>query len=892
MHDQTAEHQRLVETRSGTADWKHWGPYLSERAWGTVREDYSANGDAWNYFPHDHARSRAYRWNEDGLAGISDSQQFLCCALALWNTHDPILKERIFGLTGPEGNHGEDVKDYYFYLDSTPTHSYMKQLYKYPQVAFPYDNLVAENGRRGYNDLEYELFNALEDDWRANRYFDVVVEYAKADAEDILCRITITNRGSDPAPVHVLPHCWYRNVWSWNEGGIAPRLRETAPGTVELTHPELGKRWWYVQPDGDTTPPLLFTENNTNTDRLFGYPNGSSYVKDSINDTVVHGAEDRINPAQEGSKVAAHYHTTVAPGASYVVYTRLTDQASSDPFANAAAVFAQRIAEADAFYATFHGDKLTDDEKLVQRQAFAGMLWTKQFYYYDVDRWLKGDPGQPAPERTDAFSRNTTWQHMYAADILSMPDKWEYPWFAAWDLAFHCLPLAMVDPDFAKQQLLLLGAARYLHPNGRVPAYEWNFNDVNPPVIAWAVMRVYQIERELYGTGDLNFLERAFHKLVLNFTWWINREDPDGNNVFGGGFLGLDNIGIFDRSAPLPIAGHLEQSDGTSWMAMFTMNMIQIAAELAYHNPTYTDIAYKFFEHFFYIADAMNRIGGDTDLWDDEDGFYYDVLHTDSGERIPLKVRSMVGLIPLYATFTITYKHMEQLPLISEWLNRLYTRRPQLARLISACTEPGRGANQLLAVVRGQRLRQILLRLLDETEFLSEYGVRALSAYHRDNPYTFMVGQNYYEVRYLPAESDSGLFGGNSNWRGPIWFPVNYLILESLEMFAQYYEDDYRVECPVGSGTFLTLDATAHELMHRLVHIFVCDPQKDGRRAVFGGNDYFQHDPHWRDCIPFYEYFHGDNGAGVGASHQTGWTGLVALLLYRIGHSDAIRDTE
>jgi len=882
----TAEHDRLIH--NGPA-WKRWGPYLSERAWGTVREDYSANGDAWGYFPHDHARSRAYRWNEDGLAGICDDQQRLCFALALWNGRDPILKERLFGLTGPQGNHGEDVKEYYFYLDSTPTHSYIKMLYKYPQREFPYADLVGTNQRRGKLEPEYELADTgiFADD----RYFDVLIEYAKTNPDDILIRIRATNRGPDPAELHILPTLWFRNTWSWGleHAGPRPILRRADPTTIVAEHETLGS--YVLACDG--LPDLLFTENDTNYRRLYGTPNLSSYVKDGINDYVVHGRTDAVHPADLGTTASAHYRMTIGSGETATVRLRLASLSAlhilssggsrlSTAFAEFDAVFTQRQAEADEFYTALQPPTLSEDERCVQRQAFAGLLWSKQFYYYDVDEWLQGDPKQPPPPPERKKGRNHEWRHLNTADIISMPDKWEYPWFAAWDLAFHCVPLALVDPDLAKDQLILLGREWYQHPNGQMPAYEWNLSDVNPPVLAWAAWRVYKIEQKARGAGDLAFLERVFHKLLLNFTWWVNRKDAEGHNVFQGGFLGFDNIGVFDRSAMLPIGGHVEQSDGTAWMGMFCLNMLTIALELAGRNRVYEDIATKFFEHFLYIADAMNNIAGaGIALWDEQDEFFYDVLHLGAHQTIPLKVRSMVGLIPLLAVTTIEPALLDQLGDFKRRLQWFLEHRPHLARLVSRWQEPGMGERRLLALLRGHRMKRVLRRMLDEGEFLSPYGIRALSRYHAGHPYMFEMNGTRHEVTYQPAESDSGLFGGNSNWRGPIWFPVNYLIIESLEQFHDYYGDDFKVECPTGSGQYLTLNGIADDLARRLIGIFVRDG--DGRRPVFGGQELFQRDPGWRDYILFHEYFHGDSGVGIGASHQTGWTGLVATLIQRQG---------
>ena len=899
----TSEHDRL---HAHPDEWKQWGPYLSERAWGTVREDYSAAGSAWEYFPHEQARARAYRWNEDGLAGICDDQQRLCFALALWNGHDPILKERLFGLTGPEGNHGEDVKECYFYLDSTPTHSYMKMLYKYPQAAFPYAALVETNRRRGKFDPEFELVDtgAFEGD----RYFDVFVEYAKAGPHDILIRISATNRGAEPAELHLLPTLWFRNTWAWGEthdgAGMRPQISRAASArgdagwlwAVQAEHHSLGA---YTLA-GEGQPTLLFTENDTNAERLYRAPNPTPYVKDGINDAVVDGRTGAVNPAERGTKAAAHYQLTIAPGATALVRLRLCKnehaplsgappvQPGDRPFSTFDAQFAMRQAEAAAFYAALQPAGLSDDERLVQRQAFAGMLWSKQFYHYDVDQWLRGDPGQPTPPAARWQGRNREWLHLNTADIISMPDAWEYPWFAAWDLAFHCIPLALIDPEFAKQQLILLGREWYQHPNGQIPAYEWAFGDVNPPVLAWAAWRVYKIEQKHHGTGDLQFLERVFHKLLLNFTWWVNRKDAEGKNVFQGGFLGLDNIGVFDRSAPLPTGGHIEQSDGTSWMGMFCLNMMTIALELACHNQVYEDIATKFFEHFLYIAEAMNNIAGEgITLWDADDEFFYDVLHLGPGQNIPLRVRSMVGLIPLFAVATIEPALLEQVPRFKLRLEWFLEHRPQLARLVSRWQTPGAGERRLLAICRGHRMKRVLQRMLDEREFLAEYGVRALSRHHAEQPYQIEIDGARYTVNYQPGESESGLFGGNSNWRGPIWFPVNYLIIEALQQFHHYYSDDFLVECPTGSGHMLTLNQIADELSRRLIGLFVRDDA--GRRTVFGANQLFQHDPHWRDYVLFYEYFHGDSGAGLGARYQTSWTGLVAKLIQQQGEhrSDA-----
>ena len=875
----TAEEQRLEQARQRTKHWKRWGPYLSERAWGTVREDYSPYGTAWDHFPHDHARSRAYRWNEDGIAGISDRHQKICFALALWNGRDPILKERLFGLTGNEGNHGEDVKEYYFYLDSTPTHSYMKYLYKYPQAEFPYGQLVEENRRRGKLAPEFELIDTGIFD--GERYFDVVVEYAKADVEDILVKITATNRGPEEASLNLLPTIWFRNTWSWNQNGTAkPWLRSTGEGVVELNC-DLGTRWFYC----DGSPELLFTENDTNTQRLFNFTNGSRYVKDGINDCIVHGNQQAVNPERTGTKAAANYKLTIGPNESTTIRLRLTDKEyknKREPFANFEEIFDTRVHEADEFYQTVIPKHLSHDARLVMRQAFAGMLWSKQYYHYVVEQWLDGDPATPKPPAERARGRNHEWKHLYNADVISMPDKWEYPWYAAWDLAFHCVPLALVDSEFAKSQLLLMLREWYMHPNGQLPAYEWAFGDVNPPVHAWAAWRVYKIEKKRRGVGDIIFLRRVFQKLLLNFTWWVNRKDADGMNIFQGGFLGLDNIGVFDRSAPLPTGGHIAQSDGTSWMAMYALNLLAIAMELAKEDPAYEDVASKFWEHFLYIAHAMNNRGDDEiRLWDEQDGFFYDVLHLPEGKPFPMKVRSMVGLIPLFAVETLEPELLDRLPDFKRRMEWFIQNRPDLTANVACMRTPGNAERRLLSIVSQDQLRSVLRFMLDENEFFSQYGIRAISRFHKDQPYMLQVNGTQHRVDYEPAESSTGLFGGNSNWRGPIWFPLNYLLVESLQRFHHYLGEDFKVECPVGSGEMLTLWDVAGEISKRLSRIFLKDA--DQRRPVFGAAARFQTDPNWRDLIPFHEYFHGDNGSGVGASHQTGWTGLVAKLLQQSG---------
>jgi hypothetical protein len=881
--DSDPERQRLAEDSARVRNWKRWGPYLSERQWGTVREDYSEYGAAWDSFPHDHARSRAYRWGEDGIAGISDRRQYICFALALWNERDPILKERLFGLTGPQGNHGEDVKEYYYYLDSTPTHSYMKFLYKYPQAEFPYGQLLEENRRRGKNALELELSDTGV--FADNRYFDVFVEYAKAGPDDILIRIEAVNRGPDSAPLHLLPTVWFRNTWSWGTDERRPRLhaidQQDGPPTVTIEHSYYGERWLHC--DGE--PELLFTHNESNAERLWGQPNATPYVKDAFNDYLIHGDAGAVNPLRRGTKAAAHYTATVAPGESFVVRLRLTDAPKpsaapcGDDFDR---VFAARRSEADDFYAGIIPAKLGEDERRVMRQAFAGLLWSKQFYHLDVGRWLRGDPAGPPPPAERRFGRNHQWTHLYNADVVSMPDKWEYPWYAAWDLAFHCIPLALVDAQFAKEQLILMLREWYMHPNGQIPAYEWAFGDVNPPVHAWAAWRVYKIDKKRSGRADRDFLERVFHKLLLNFNWWVNRKDAEGRNVFQGGFLGLDNIGVFDRSAPLPTGGHIEQSDGTSWMGMYCLNMLAIALELARENRVYEDVASKFFEHFVYICDAMNNLGDEgIELWNREDGFFYDVLHLPDGRHLPLKVRSMVGLIPLFAVETLDSEIVDRLPGFKRRMQWFIENRPALGLHIETAATPEGGMRRFLSLVGRDRLPQVMRYMLDEEEFLSPYGVRALSRVHRDKPYVFRVGDAEHRVTYEPAESSSGLFGGNSNWRGPIWFPVNYLIIESLQKFHYFLGDGFGVEMPAGSGRRVNLWQVAEELSQRLARIFLRDDS--GRRAVFGGNEMFQSDPHWKDLVPFHEYFHGDNGAGIGASHQTGWTALVAKLLQQAG---------
>jgi hypothetical protein len=865
------ERARLAEDCRGERPWKLWGPYLSERQWGTVREDYSRYGTAWDYFPHDHARSRAYRWGEDGIAGISEDHQQLCLALALWNGQDPILKERLFGLTNGEGNHGEDVKEQYYYLDATPTHSWLKFLYKYPQRAYPYAWLVEENRRRGRQDPEFELLDTgvFDDD----RYFDVLVEYAKASPDDMLMRITVHNRGPDAATIDLLPQLWFRNTWSW-DNGARPGL-SLADGVIVAHHESLGE--YRLQVEGD--PAFLFTENETNTARVFGAQGAPGPFKDAFHEYLIGGRAEAISQASRGTKVAVHERCEIGPGESAQMRLRLARRGADEPFEDFGAVLEQRQVEADAFYAVLQAGLKDADARSIQRQAFAGMIWCKQLFDYDVSLWLDGDPDQPPPPPERKHGRNADWRHLNNADIISMPDKWEYPWYAAWDTAFHCIPLAQIDAEFAKRQLILLTRAWYMHPNGQIPAYEWAFGDVNPPVHAWAAWRVFQIDRKQRGgRGDLAFLERVYHKLMLNFTWWVNRKDVLGRHVFQGGFLGLDNIGVFDRSAPLPTGGYINQADGTGWMAMYCLNLMRIALELAQRDHVYEDIATKFFEHFLYIAKAMTDMAGqDIELWDEEDQFFYDELCLTDGTIVPLRVRSMVGLIPLFAVETLESDHLDHVPQFKARLEWFLNYRPDLANLVSRWHEPGLGDRRLLSLLRAHRMKALLRRMLDETEFLSDYGIRALSKAHEADPYVFEHQGHRLTVEYVPAESETGSFGGNSNWRGPIWFPVNYLLIESLQKFHHYYGDDFKVECPTGSGNMMTLEQVAEELGRRLIRIFMRDEQ--GRRAVFGDHPKLQDDPHFRDYPLFYEYFHGDSARGVGASHQTGWTGLVAKLL-------------
>jgi hypothetical protein len=912
------EQQRLEESRNAATPWKKWGPYLSERQWGTVREDYSENGNAWDYFSHEQSHSRAYHWGEDGLAGICDDRQRLCFALALWNGKDPVLKERLFGLTNSQGNHGEDVKEYYFYLDSTPTHSYMKYLYKYPQAAYPYEQLVKANQGRSRQEFEYELLNTGVFD--EDRYFDVFVEYAKESPEDILVQITVHNRGPEAGEIHVLPTLWFRNRWSWGREKPRPSLQAVKgpSGVARATEADLGERYLYwdsgsapapgavrgapatnTQPAGgegttlDTrgacAPQLLFTENESNNQKLFNGQNRTPFVKDGIINFIVHGQTNAVNPAGTGTKAAAHYHLTVPPGKSEIVRLRLTPIApdaldktygeGNGAFGNHFTEMLQtRQQEADEFYASVIPSSLDGDAASILRQAVAGMLWSKQFYYFDVNRWLEERGSDPYAAQRKAAPRNEHWHHLYNADVISMPDKWEYPWYAAWDLAFHVLPLTLVDADFGKQQLDLMLRETYLHPNGQIPAYEWNFGDVNPPVHPWATIFTYRLEKARTGKGDLAWLERSFQKLLLNFTWWLNRKDRAGRNAFEGGFLGLDNIGVFDRSSPLPTGGYLEQADGTAWMALFSLNMLEISAELALHDAAYADMALRFVQHFVSIASATIHAGSNTGMWDEDDGFFYDVLQLPGGQAQRLKVRSMVGLLPLCAVAVFEGEFRKQYPEVMSRLRAFLEARPELITFIHDPSKPGCADRRLGAILDETKLRRVLAKMLDESEFLSPYGIRSLSRYHADHPYTFRVGDQEYRVPYLPGESDTGMFGGNSNWRGPIWMPVNALIIRALLQYYAYYGNAFTVECPTGSGRQMNLYQIAEEISRRLGSLFL--KGKDGRRPVNGGERKFQEDPHWRDYVLFYEYFHGDNGAGLGASHQTGWTGVIARAMH------------
>ncbi len=882
MHEQ----KRLQENKDGKINWKKWGPYVTDRQWGTVREDYSENGTAWEFVSHDAARSKAYRWGEEGIAGISDDQQLLCFALALWNKKDPIIKERYFGVTGNEGNHGEDVKEMYYYLDSTPTHSYMKMLYKYPQAEYPYTELINENKRRDKTQPEFELIDT--GIFSEDKYFDVFVEYAKAAENDILIKITVHNRGTEDASLNVLPTIWFRNTWKWGYDEYKPQMMPSNEGNISIDHKLLGNFTLHSENKNE----LLFCDNESNNKKLYGSENENDYCKDGINEYLVNGNESAINTKQQGTKVAMNFDIIIKAKSSETIRLRLNQENVSDAFDDFDNIFKKRLQEAHAFYYELQKDIKSDDEKLVQRQALAGMLWSKQFYYYDVALWLKGDPGHQEPPSSRKNGRNNEWAHLNNADIISMPDKWEYPWYAAWDLAFHCVSFALVDAEFAKQQLLLLTKEWYMHPNGQLPAYEWAFGDVNPPVHAWSTWRVYKIdERNNNGKGDMKFLESVFHKLLLNFTWWVNRKDAKGNNIFQGGFLGLDNIGVFDRSAPLPTGGQMEQADGTSWMAMFSLNLMRIALELAKYNPVYQDMATKFFEHFLYIAGAMANMAMDMGgLWDEEDEFFYDALKMPDNRSVKLKVRSMVGLIPLFAVEVLDHELLEAVPEFAKRLDWFLEFRPELAKLVSRWQEKNEDEKHLLSLLRGHRIKKILQRMLDESEFFSDYGIRAISKFHGQHPYEFFVNGERFSVEYTPGESTTGLFGGNSNWRGPIWMPLNYLLVESLERFCYYYGEDFKVECPTGSGVYMTLSEVANEISKRLAGLFLRD--ENGKRAFLGDNEKLQSDPDFNNYILFYEYFHGDSGRGVGASHQTGWTGLIAKLLQPKRNEKGITEKE
>ena len=863
----TVEKDRLQDR-----NWRKWGPYLTERQWGTVREDYSANGDAWAFTTHDMAKSRAWRWGEEGIGGICDRNQRLCFAVSMWNKKDPMLKERLFGLSGHEGNHGEDVKEIYYYLDSSPTHSYMKMLYKYPQQEFPYENLRQENKRRTKFDPEFELTDTGV--FSDNQYFDVFIEYAKADPDDLLIRITLFNRSKQDAALDLLPTIWFRNTWAWGDDSYKPQLIAVSDQIIEVQHEKLDKYWLYCEGSKE----LLFTENETNCIKLFQYDDKKKYCKDGINDYIIHQAAS-VNPDRGGTKAAVHFDMVIPALQSKTVRLRLSTKTPKKPFEDFDSIFSVRVEETNAFYAELQKGISSDDQKLIQRQAFAGMLWSKQFYDYDVARWLTGDPKQPTPPPERLKGRNSSWQHLNNKDIISMPDKWEYPWYAAWDLAFHCVCFALIDPAFAKRQLLLLTHEWYMHPNGQLPAYEWSFVDANPPVHAWATWRVYELDKQhREGGGDAQFLETVFHKLLINFTWWVNRKDREGNNIFEGGFLGMDNIGLFDRNAQLPDGSYLEQSDGTSWMAMYSLNMMRISLELAKTNVVYQDMATKFFEHFLYIAGAMDNMGEDSKgLWDEHDEFFYDALRLPDHKAIQLKIRSMVGLVPLFAVEVLDDDVLQNQPQFAARLRWFLDNRPDLASLVSRWGEMGKDEKHLLSLLRGHRMKRILSRMLDENEFLSDYGIRALSKYHEAHPYELNVGDTTLSVKYTPGESTDGLFGGNSNWRGPIWMPANFLIIEALQRFHHYYGDDFKVEYPSHSGKYLSLNEIGNELIKRLSGLFVRDQQ--GRRAVFGDSSLLQTDPNFKDYLLFFEYFHGDTGRGVGASHQTGWTGLIAKLI-------------
>ncbi len=872
------EQKRLNEAREAKIPWKKWGPYLSERQWGTVREDYSDNGDAWNYFTHDQSRSRAYRWGEDGLGGICDDQQRLCFALALWNEKDAILKERLYGLTNSEANHGEDVKEYYFYIDSTPTHSYMKYLYKYPQCAYPYCELIERNRSRSREEMEYELLDT--GIFNDNRYFDVFVEYAKEGPEDVLIRITVHNRGPESARIRVLPTLWFRNTWGWYDGGPKPSLKEDGEGVIRASHLDLGD--YFMSCDGK--PELLFTDNETNNERLWNSPNLSKYVKDAFHSYVISGNRDAVNPAKTGTKSAAHYSLEIPAGGSKTIRLRLSKGKAENNFKTFDGIFKSRITDADEFYQRITPNSLNEDQRRVHRQALAGMLWSKQYYFFDLEQWLLEHKSHPLLGAENRGTRNTEWFHMLNRDVISMPDKWEYPWFAAWDLAFHTITFSLVDFDFAKEQLLMMLRSLYFHPNGQIPAYEWNFSDVNPPVHAWATLWLYKYEKAL-GRADIEFLEQSFHGLMLNFNWWVNRKDPNGRNVFAGGFLGLDNIGIFDRSAQLPTGGHLEQADGTAWMAFYCQCMLEMALILCEKDSIYEETAFKFLQHYIWISYAMDRIGEHKDeMWDEQDGFFYDLLKLPDGNAMRLKVRSMVGLLPLCASTVFSEDAAKRYPKLTELIQLFWKRHPEVMAQVMPEGNVGYEGRHILSILTRKKLERVLKYMLDENEFLGPYGLRSLSKYHLDHPFTFWTGGQDYKVQYLPAESNTGMFGGNSNWRGPVWMPVNVLIIRALLNLYQFYGDDFKVECPTGSGKYMTLFEVAKEISERLSKIFLRD--ENGKRPVYGGTEKFQNDPCWKDMILFYEYFHGDNGAGLGASHQTGWTGMIAILLDVFGRVD------
>ena len=872
------EQKRLAECKSGTKQWRKWGPYLSERQWGTVREDYSADGDAWNYSTYWQAVSKTYRWGEDGIGGISDDKQQLCFSVALWNGKDPIIKERLYGLSNPEGNHGEDVKEIYFYLDNTPLHSYMKMLYKYPQNEFPYRQLLEENKRRGKLDPEFELMDTGIFD--NDEYFDVFIEYAKLDTDDICIKIEVANRSAKEAELNIIPQVWFRNTWSWGYGDDKPAIKKTH-NSLQIDHQKLGKYelHYYGEPE------LLFCNNENNIKKLYNGDQEHKYCKDGINDYLVHGDESAISKTEPGTKAGLNYSMKLKGGESQVIYLRLTDKHVKNPLEDCDKIFIQALEDADKYYSGIQHHLRSDEMKSVQRQAFAGLLWSKQFYYYNVDKWLKGDPAQPAPPEERKEGRNSNWENLNTDDIISVPDTWEYPWFAVWDLAFHAVSYAAIDPEFAKKQLLIFTREWYMHPNGQLPAYEWNFDDVNPPVHAWAAWRVYKIDQKMTGKGDTQFLERILHKLLINFTWWVNRKDEDDHNIFQGGFLGMDNIGIFDRSQGLPGSGHIDQADGTSWMAMYSLNVMRICLELSKHNDCYQDLASKFFEHFLYIAGAMTNIGKEgMGLWDDDDQFFYDSLHLSNDGQMKIKVRTMVGLIPLFAVEVLDPALMDSCSGFEKRLDWFLDNKPELASLVSRWKEHGMGERRLLSLLRGSRMKKLLKRMLDETEFLSEYGIRSLSKYYEANPFTINIYDSQFNVKYLPAESDSNMFGGNSNWRGPIWIPMNYLLIESLQRFHHYYGDDFKIEYPTNSGNYITIKQVSEELTQRLIKLFMKD--KHGNRPVYGNNKKFNDDPNFKNYVLFYEYFDGDTGKGLGASHQTGWTALVAKLMLQRDHQD------